>query len=151
MGLFSFFNRKNGYDVSSKTTPVTLPDIPENLFIEKEKSDNTSSKGNESSIPENGIYSLFRFIEQNYESKGYDDALVNPDSTHLEQHTAALKNDLERNIRKVKTYYEDFIKKTEFKATLFVRLPGKRFTWAFLTFARQSLWAWRETHYPKFI
>ena len=55
-----------------------------------------------------------QFLEKNYETKGYDDALINPDNTHLEQNIAALKNDLERTIRKVKTFYEDFIREINF-------------------------------------
>ena len=112
MGLFSFFNKKNGYDASDRNGSAVLPDIPENVFIEKDKpSENGSAASNASPVPDNGIYSLFNFLEQNYESKGYDDALVN---THLQQNVAALKNDLERTIRKVKTYYEDFIRKIDF-------------------------------------
>ena len=39
---------------------------------------------------------------------------MNPDSTHLQQNTEALKNDLERTIRKAKTFYEDFIREINF-------------------------------------
>ena len=41
MGLFSFFNRKNGHangvDVLNPSTAQVLPEIPEGVFIEKEK------------------------------------------------------------------------------------------------------------------
>jgi len=59
----------------------------------------------------------FQFLEKNYEKKGYDDALINPDNTHLEQNIAALKNELQRTIRKVKTFYEDFIREINFHIT----------------------------------
>lgn len=118
MGLFSFFNRKNGHsngvDLNGKNG-VALPDIPENVFIEKDKplnDKNEESKANQ--ISETGINLLFQFLERNHESKGYDDALVNPDATHLQQNIDALKNDLERTIRKVKTFYEDFIREINF-------------------------------------
>ncbi|MEO8960888.1 MAG: hypothetical protein ABI325_03340 [Ginsengibacter sp.] len=119
MGLFSFFNRKNGntnrFDGAGLSSTEKLPEVPEDLFIEKDKSVNTDSP--EQSTPfrtENGINLLFQFLEKNYETKGYDDALINPDNTHLEQNIAALKNDLERTIRKVKTFYEDFIREINF-------------------------------------
>ena len=67
-----------------------------------------------SSSSEHGINLLFQFLEKNYEKKGYDDALMNPDNTHLEQNIAALKNELERTIRKVKTFYEDFVREINF-------------------------------------
>lgn len=57
---------------------------------------------------------LYEFLDKNYESKGYNDALVNPDTTHLDQNVIALKNDLERAIRKVKTFYEDFIRQINY-------------------------------------
>lgn len=103
MGLFSFFNRKNGnsnnYDGAGVSSSEKLPQVPEEVSIAKDK---------------NGINLLFQFLEKNYETKGYDDALINPDNTHLEQNTAALKNDLERTIRRVKTFYEDFIREIDF-------------------------------------
>ena len=104
MGLFDFFNRKNGKS-----------QIPEDVFIEKDKpSDDASVESNGVLSGQNGINLLFQFLEKNYEAKGYDDALINPDITHLEQNKEALQNDLERTIRKVKTFYEDFIRETNF-------------------------------------
>lgn len=111
MGLFSFFNKKGNLN----TTNTQLPEIPENVFLENEKQ-NTNSVTDNVGSPNNlnGINLLFQFLERNHESKGYDDALINPDHTHLNENIKALKNDLERTIRKVKTFYEDFIKEIDF-------------------------------------
>lgn len=110
MGLFNFFNQKAN---SNPNTP--LPEIPESIFLEKEKQDTNSSADNGGSPNSlNGINLLFQFLERNHESKGYDDALVNPDHTHLDENVKALKNDLERTFRKVKTFYQDFIKEIDF-------------------------------------
>ncbi|MBB1286928.1 hypothetical protein HRH25_21275 [Flavisolibacter sp. BT320] len=118
MGLFSFFNRKNGHangtDVLNPSTAQPLPEIPEGVFIEKDKPADTRQDEKNGTAAENGINVLFQFLERNHEGKGYDDALVNPDTTHLEQNIEALKNDLERTIRKVKTFYEDFIREIDF-------------------------------------
>jgi hypothetical protein len=121
MGLFNFFNRRdnnsNGFENQNpaSTNQQNFPEIPENVFVEKEKSPtNYSDENNGSPQVENGITLLFQFLEKNYEGKGYDDALINPDNTHLEQNIEALKNDLERNIRKIKTFYEDFIRDINF-------------------------------------
>lgn len=110
MGLFSIFNR-NGK--SQNGTAVTLPDIPENTFIEKEIPQ--KAQGDEKAKV--GITLLYEFLDKNHESKGYDDALINPDTTHLEQNVTALKNDLERSIRRVKTFYEDSIREINFHIT----------------------------------
>jgi hypothetical protein len=88
--------------------------VPENVFIEKEKPGEARQNEGSSSGADNGINLLFQFLEKNYESKGYDDALINPDTTHLQQNIEALKNDFERTIRKVKLFYEDFIREIDF-------------------------------------
>lgn len=118
MGLFNFFNRKQNLNNTGNTTQGNVNpfvEIPENIFLEKEKmSAETTQTENSASGSDNGISVLFAFIEKNYEGKGYDDALINPDNVHLEQNVEALKNDLERTIRKIKTFYEDFIREINF-------------------------------------
>ena len=104
MGLFSFFNRKNGH-----TKSFNEADLSNSENLPADKTSNTEKT--DASPTENGINLLFHFLEKNYEKKGYDDALINPDNTHLEHNIAALKNDLERTIRKVKTFYEDFLRR----------------------------------------
>lgn len=112
MGLFSIFNRQrqNG-NHHHNGLEMTVPEIPEETFIEKEK---TEKNVNGENLTSGGIYLLYDFLDKNYEVKGYDDALINPDTTHLEQNVTALKNDLERAIRKVKTFYEDLIREINF-------------------------------------
>lgn len=118
MGLFSFFNRKNGHSngvsVPSLASETALPEIPEHVFTEKTKPVETTETQLASTSTDQGINVLFQFLERNYEAKGYDDALINPDTTHLNQNIEALKNDLARTIRKVKTFYEDFIREIDF-------------------------------------
>ena len=125
MGLFSFFNKKdmnsNGVltpNPETQQNPIiqqTLPEIPENVFLEKEKPQNNSNYGRDVIAPEEqGIQLLFQFLDKNYEHKGYDDALINPDSTHLEQNVEALKNDLGLITMKIKTYYSAFINEINF-------------------------------------
>jgi hypothetical protein len=121
MGLFNFFNRKdnNSNEIqlqnSESENQQNLPEIPENVFVEKSVPLNEDPEEIKSKAHvENGISLLFNFLEKNYESKGYEDALINPDTTHLDQNINALKNDLERTIRKVKTFYEDFIREINF-------------------------------------
>lgn len=119
MGLFNFFNSKqnsNGAEaLPNPSTVQTFHEIPENVFLEKDKPLIVSAEEKNDSISsENGINLLFQFLERNHESKGYDDALINPDNTHLLQNVEALKNDLERTIKKLKIFYEDFIREINF-------------------------------------
>ncbi len=115
MGLFSFLNRRKENTNSVDTANAASHEVPLPLPIDADASHSpVSSDNNGVAAGENGIYLLYHFLDRNYEKKGYDDALMNPDSTHLQQNTEALKNDLERTIRKVKTFYEDFIREINF-------------------------------------
>lgn len=118
MGLFNFFNHKNrhvnGVDLNGETSDPSPHNIPEDIFIEKERPIANDSEKKLAAPVDGGINALFHFLERNYEAKGYDDALINPDKTHLEQNVNALKNDLERTIRRIKTFYEDFIREINF-------------------------------------
>ncbi len=120
MGLFNYFNRNqsktnnfNG-NIDNEIRQTSNTEIPEKVFIQTEKNQENISQEQQITSQEIGISLLFNFLEKNYESKGYDDALINPDNTHLEQNIQALKSDLERTIRKIKTYYQDFIREINF-------------------------------------
>lgn len=124
MGLFNSLNNKkedNANELDSQKVEETpqqkLPDIPENIFIEKEKPETANTKSEV--VPARagyGIAELFRYLEKKkeYEAKGYDDALVNPDTVHFEENVEDLRNELQRIIKKVKMFYEDFIKEIDF-------------------------------------
>ena len=105
MGLFNFFNRKKQ---SSEQENV----VPEDIFTEKSPADSLAAQNGHAEGK--GIYQLFLFFEKNHEARGYEDALVNPDNSHLVQNTEALKNEMERIIKRVRTFYEDFIQETNF-------------------------------------
>ena len=118
MGLFNFFNRQqhNGHNPTQDIESL-VGDIPEETFIEKEQFEKTQPEEKPAAPTVSGIHLLYEFLDKNYESKGYNDALMNPDTSHLDQSVTALKNDLERSIRKVKTFYEDFIRQINFHIT----------------------------------
>lgn len=118
MGLFDIFNRQrpNGHS-HAMTIDSVIPDIPESTFIEKEAPEKEQTEEKAVAPLNGGIHLLYEFLDKNFETKGYNDALINPDTTHLDQNVIALKNDLERSIRKVKTFYEDFIRQINFHIT----------------------------------
>jgi hypothetical protein len=115
MGLFNFLHRNNGVngqEPPAGNTQETLMPIPDR-FIENETVVPHTEEVEEAQI-DNNINLLFNFMDRNHEAKGYDDALINSDSSHLAQNLEALKNELERTINKVKTFYEDFIKEIDY-------------------------------------
>jgi hypothetical protein len=121
MGLFNNFNRRNHSENGTESSNLDSTkeqgnlDIPEKIFIEKDVPENNSPRDviAPDSI-ENNIDLLFKFLDRNHEQQGYNDALINPDSSHLEQNIEALKNELGRTIKKVSTFYEDFIKEINY-------------------------------------
>ncbi|WP_126244414.1 hypothetical protein [Chitinophaga rhizosphaerae] len=118
MGLFNIFNRQrpNGHSHALAIESV-IPDIPESTFVEMEAPGKEPAEEKTTTQQSGGIHLLYEFLDRNFETKGYNDALINPDTTHLDQNVTALKNDLERSIRKVKTFYEDFIRQIDFHIT----------------------------------
>ncbi|WP_410220173.1 hypothetical protein [Pedobacter sp.] len=120
--MWKFFKNNSNSD-SIQTGPIfdgaaaprlePTMDIPEATFIEKEEPLNETEVARKQKI-ENNIEQLFDFLDKNHEAKGYEDALMNPDISHLEQNITALRNQLERVIRRVKTFYEDFIREIDF-------------------------------------
>jgi len=106
MSIFNFLNRGRYEDKPAAEAPP-LPEIDEKVFVEPKPAE---------PVPpgDNNIMLLYAFLDRNHEAKGYDDALLNPDTSHMDQNLSALKNELVRTIGKVKTFYEDFIRETDF-------------------------------------
>ncbi len=53
----------------------------------------------------NNLSKLYQYLEQNLEKKGYEDALMNPDTSYRDEHIRFIHNELDLMISKVKTYY----------------------------------------------
>ncbi|MEN0052375.1 MAG: hypothetical protein AAGC65_01835 [Mucilaginibacter sp.] len=121
--MFNFFKRGalngagpetlNGHD---RTAVQPLPEIEERVFIEPAASPAGHFTAQQPPPPriDHNIALLYAFLDLNHEAKGYDDALLNPDSSHLDQQLEAIRNELIRTIQKVKTFYEDFIGETDY-------------------------------------
>ena len=94
------------------TRTTTGPQVREEVFTEKELPKPRAQEP--ASKPSNNIELLYAFMDRNHEENGYNDALRNPDSKHLEQNIDELRNELGRTIKKVRTFYDDFIKEINF-------------------------------------
>jgi hypothetical protein len=92
----------------------TTPEIPENVFIEYVKPKQKNMEDVESKSDVSNLQTLYRYLENNLESKGYDDALMNPDSSLLEEHIQFIQNDLNLLISKVKNYYSGYVRTIDF-------------------------------------
>jgi hypothetical protein len=75
-------------------TPVKLTNLP--LFNEK------------------GLDTVYAFFLNDYESKGYNDSLTNPDESYKSDNIKLLNHELFILIERTSTYYEDLAKEMEF-------------------------------------
>ena len=107
MGVFDFFRRK----------PVLVeePTIEQNVLVEEtneEKPVNnvvTITYGTGKAID-----LIYNFLKDDYESKGYDDALTNPDSSYKEMNKAMIKSSLEVKFKQVRRRYQDDLRTIDF-------------------------------------
>lgn len=91
------------------------PEIPENVFIEYAKpKPKPSMETNETKPEVSDLQTLYRYLEQNLEKKGYEDALVNPDTGYMEEQVLYINNELALLISKIKTYYTGYMRTIDF-------------------------------------
>lgn len=116
MGLFSFF-KSNQPQITPPTngteTNRETPDIPRDLFIEdgepQQQPTIYSTQGGA-----NGIEAVYAFLEADYASRGYNDALTNADDSNRADAIKLIKLDLLILIQRVKKYYSKKIQDYDF-------------------------------------
>jgi len=111
MGLFSFF-RKQNRELTGQAGNVPA-DISKDLFIDEsdpvEKADAREWKGEPA-----GIEAVYRFLQDDYESRGYQDALTNPDESYRNDNLKLFRQDLFILLQRASTYYETMLTRLDF-------------------------------------
>jgi hypothetical protein len=103
MGLFNFNRKKQiGQEQDSKSSNSGIP----------EKDNGQIDVSNNGSI--RGIDHIYSFLQADYESRGYGDALVNPDESNKMDNIKLIKLDLQILIEKVDVYYDNLISELNF-------------------------------------
>lgn len=105
--------------VESTTTETNNKDdiiqIPENIFVEYEDpKPNTRMEPTEEQSEVTDLKALYKFLEQSFEKKGYEDALMNPDTSSMEEQVVLLQNSLTLMLSRVRTYYSSYMRNIEF-------------------------------------
>lgn len=111
MSLFNFFHRNNNVSMESKmnhNTPAPTTYEPKNNDFE-----NRPFKSNTIE----GIEQVYNFLQADFELKGYNDSLVNPDDSYKADNIKLIKFDLQILIEKTSTYYENLISEINFHIT----------------------------------
>jgi len=100
MGLFNFLSKKpKNESQTTSNESVTPSTIPDKLFTEAPGLNGSSG----------GMEQVYTFLQADYESKGYSDALVNPDNSYKEDNIKLMRLDLQILIDNTHTYYENLI------------------------------------------
>jgi hypothetical protein len=96
MSVFDIFKRKSSLNQNNlQANPSNVKSINENL---------PAIDG-----LVNGIEQIYTFLQADYESKGYNDALVNPDDSYKSDNIKLIKLDLQILVDKTSTYYDNLI------------------------------------------
>lgn len=61
-----------------------------------------------------GLDSIYSFLQNDYETRGYNDALTNPDESYKNDNISLIQHDLVILIERTLTYYETMLKETDF-------------------------------------
>lgn len=101
--------------VTNNSITETPVEIPENIFVEFEKpSKPTHMEPTDEKDDVNDLKALYKFLEQSHEKKGYEDALMNPDTSSMEEQVVLLQNGLSLMLSKVKTHYSTYLRNIDF-------------------------------------
>ena len=110
MGQLKLFGRRKHEEASAVTAVPALPG-----------SDLLPAAGQAASLMslnpgdgEGGINEIFAFLQADYESRGYNDALINPDESYSTDNAVLLHHDLMILIDKSVTHYEGLLKEIDF-------------------------------------
>jgi len=97
MGVFDFLRNNKEAD---------LPEISEDVFIEK--SDDLA-KGGARTTMEASLDGVYEFLKADFETRGYNDALINGDSSYRDENIEVLMWDLIILCKHANSKYEDKI------------------------------------------
>jgi hypothetical protein len=115
MGLFNFFkkNQKLPKPVENQNELLPQNEIPIEIFTE-DKVPKKYSGYYPTNGEAKGIEAIYSFLQGDYESKGYNDALTSSEDSNKKDNMRLIQLDLEILIQKVDTYYKDSIREIDF-------------------------------------
>ena len=112
MGLLSFlFGSKKDVPVQDEVSSKILPEIKEEDFVDNsDPNEDLYTVHYGTKMPIDAIYA---YINRDYEQSGYDDAMVNADSTYKDSKKNIIKNELRRLFEQVTLRYRNDLRDIE--------------------------------------
>lgn len=89
-------------------------EVPKELFIENERPDTSQPDQPGNSPGKYDLSVLHRFLDQDLEKKGYEDALTNPDTQHMNRTIETIRHQLMGILSRVETYYQGYLRDIDF-------------------------------------
>jgi hypothetical protein len=115
MGLFSFlFGRTKVEEPSPIERNDNLPEIKREDFVDDTNPEEDKNIISISFGTGQPIDLIYAFLDEDYESKGYDDALCNPDSSYKEMNVKVIKSKFGVKLKRIITKYEDDLREVQF-------------------------------------
>lgn len=110
MGIFDYFRKGKKIEEQNSSS-----DITDGIEPSKEQFvDNSEPEKNDNQNSDIGLQSIYEYALIDFELRGYQDALINPDSSYKDENLKLLTEDLQIKIRVAKRYYNDLSKKIDF-------------------------------------
>lgn len=107
----SFWTRLFGQNKNNNLHTTVLeqapPEILEDTFIEKAEPKEDEEETFAAAKNNDNIHLLYGFLSKDFQTQGYDDALINPDRSYMEQNVETILSEFDMLIRRCKTFYED--------------------------------------------
>lgn len=115
MGIFDFiFKRKDADNTDTSTETNEIPEVPRNIFVDDSEPNATSGSHSIEFGTKLPIDLIYGFLKEDYESKAYNDAIVNPDKSYKEKNLKIIRSNLEIKFKQVLLKYEDMIREIDF-------------------------------------
>lgn len=106
MRLLNFFGLKKSNSTIKEIEPT------EEQFIDKSEPSETQDFATNKEVY--GLYHIFDYASIDFEQRGYQDALINPDSSYKQENIELLIEDLSIKIRQAKNHYTTKLKTLDF-------------------------------------
>jgi len=114
MGLFDVFKRKSfaeqNNEPETKSRDQQLPEITESAFIDNSE---PNALGN-STLVVLPIDQIYKYLQFDFESRGYEDALSNPDTSYRDMNKKLIISNLKVLFKQTRQIYIDTLNTTEF-------------------------------------
>ena len=107
MGLFNFTRKKE--KVNTSLPGADVPMVERSMVPQPIDAPTPTTE-----TPQLGVDAIYAFLQYDYETKGYNDALTNPDESYKNDNIKLFQYDLHILIQRSFMYYDDKIKEIDF-------------------------------------